>query len=259
MSTQPVCEKCGGTGWIIVERSSVSGAERCACLSEGRAERLEGRANIPPLYQKASFDNFRIPGSENPIARSALIVPLMGAKTYAHDYPKVERPGLLLVGYPGCGKTHLAVAALRALLAKGHDGLFWNYQHLLERIRAGYDATANFSDKTAYREALEIEVLLIDDLGAQKVTEWVEDTVCSIITHRCNNHKPLIATTNLPDVAAGSNIIMKSQENLQRTPRVRRTLGEQIGERARSRLFEMCTVVKMPEVADFRIPRPWKS
>ena len=58
MSTQALCEKCGGTGWIIVERASVSGAERCACLSQGRAERLEERSGIPPLYRNTSFENF---------------------------------------------------------------------------------------------------------------------------------------------------------------------------------------------------------
>ena len=64
MSTQSVCEKCGGTGWIIVERASVSGAERCACLAEGRAERLEERSQIPPLYRNASFENFKTEGRQ---------------------------------------------------------------------------------------------------------------------------------------------------------------------------------------------------
>ena len=57
--------------------------------------------------------------------------------------------------------------------------------------------------------ALDAEVLLLDDLGAHRVTDWVEDTVTSIITYRCNNRKPLIATTNLPDPDAGSNVIQQ--------------------------------------------------
>ncbi len=52
MATQTVCAKCGGTGWMIVERANVSGAERCDCMAEGRAGRLEDRAQIPPLYEK---------------------------------------------------------------------------------------------------------------------------------------------------------------------------------------------------------------
>ena len=58
MSTQSVCEKCGGTGWIIIERASVSGAEPCDCRFVGRAERLEERSQIPPLYRNADFENF---------------------------------------------------------------------------------------------------------------------------------------------------------------------------------------------------------
>ena len=67
--TSEACPNCGGTGWIIVERANISGAEPCPCRSQGRAERLEDRAQIPPLYRQTSFDNFVVPGPENPIRR----------------------------------------------------------------------------------------------------------------------------------------------------------------------------------------------
>ena len=94
-------------------------------------------------------------------------------------------------------------------------------------------------------------MLLLDDLGAHRVSDWVEDTITSIITYRCNNRKPLIATTNLPDADAGSAVIQKNAA-LDK-PEYRRTLAEQIGARARSRLFEMCTVIRMPLVEDYRV------
>jgi DNA replication protein DnaC len=128
-------------------------------------------------------------------------------KSFARDFPAVDPPGLLLVGDPGSGKTHLAVGAMKALLDKGHECLFFDYQNLLDRIRSGYDATSGGSDREAYRSALDAEVLVLDDLGAHRVTEWVEDTVTAIITYRCNHRKPLIATTNLPDPdATGSRV-----------------------------------------------------
>jgi len=251
MATDSVCPKCGGTGWIIVERANVSGAEPCNCRREGRAERIEQRAQIPPLYENASLENFVVPGPDNPIGRRDLTNVLLQVKNYVWEFPNESRPGLLLIGDPGTGKTHLAVAALRKIIEKGFECLFCDYQNLLDRIRSGYDSSSNSSDKEAYRVALDSEVLLLDDIGAHRVTDWVEDTVTSIVTQRCNNRKALIATTNLPDGDAGSVVTQRS--GVGGKPEYRITLAERIGPRARSRLFEMCTVIRMPAIEDYRV------
>jgi DNA replication protein DnaC len=245
------CPKCNGTGWTIIERDELSGAAKCDCVDPERAERVTANAGIPPLYANASFDNFLLP-RENPIAYHELTQVYLAVRGYAREFPGTKKPGILLMGEPGTGKTHLAVAAFRAILAKGFEGLFFDYQNLLDRIRSGYDEASNSSDKEAYRVAMEADILLLDDLGAHRVTDWVEDTVTSIITHRCNNRKPLIATTNLIDGDAGYSTHEKTGAG---KIDYRTTLTERIGPRARSRLFEMCRVVKMPLVEDFRLRR----
>src|ERR1035441_8020258 len=167
LPSNSVCPDCNGTGWENVEREEFSAAVRCECVAIERAERLESTANIPPLYENASFSNFLL-SRDNPIGYRELTEVYLAVRGYARDFPNTKKPGLLLMGEPGTGKTHLAVAAFRAIMAKGFEGLFFDYQNLFDRIRAGYDSSSNSSDKETYRVAMDTEVILLDDLGSHR-------------------------------------------------------------------------------------------
>ncbi|MBZ5605947.1 MAG: ATP-binding protein [Acidobacteriia bacterium] len=246
----PNCPHCHGEGWRIVERDGMSGAARCECASVGRSDGLLEKSRIPANYELASLDNFVLP-QDNPTARSGLGIALRQATGFARDFPAVTPPGLLLLGEPGTGKTHLAIGVMKALIEKGHECIFFDYQNLLDRIRSGYDKLSGTADREAYATALDADVLVLDDLGAHRVTDWVEDTVTAIITYRCNNRKPLITTTNLPD----QDVTGKSVEytGAGGVAVYKKTLAEAIGMRARSRLFEMCKVIRMPSTEDYRV------
>ena len=246
---ESVCPVCGGTGWKIVERGGLSGATPCECAGDSRAKALRADAKIPPNFARASLENFQIP-QDNPIAAAGLRQVLLPVRSFVREFPVLDRPGLLLVGGHGTGKTHLAVGALKALIEKGHAGLFLDFQELLDRVRASYSGEGN---RDVYASALDAEILLLDDLGAHRATEFVEDLTTAIITHRYNHRKPVIVTTNLPDPDITGRVVESTGAG--GTPIYKKTLQEIIGERSRSRLFEMCRTIRMPVIEDYRVKR----
>lgn len=249
MAAKADCPECGGTGWKDAAKGDIAAVERCGCAGEQRQESLFSRAGIPSRFQTAGFDNFKLPG-DNPIAARTLSDAMITARGYAREYPLARKNGLFFQGPPGAGKTHLAAAVLRELIERGFECVFFDYQNLLDRIRAGYNAAAGTSDRAAYRVALDTEVLLLDDLGSHRVSEWAEDTVTSIINHRYNAKKALIVTTNLPDEVLGDRKADKNPAS--GAYHVKDTIADRIGSRARSRLFEMCKVIRI-ETRDYRL------
>jgi DNA replication protein DnaC len=213
------CAFCYGTGMEVV---AGKGARRCRCRANDAKARLLEAARIPRRYENCSFSNYK-PEQGN----SSQFIAFSLSHRLATDYPAVER-GLLFTGPVGVGKTHLSVAILHALIEKGVSCLFYEFGTLLKEIQSSYDETSRTSELKVLDPIFNADVLVLDELGASKTTDWVRDTMMQVIGTRYNDKKLTIFTTNYSDT---------------RRKEIEETLEDRVGVRLRSRLYEMCRTV----------------
>jgi DNA replication protein DnaC len=241
-----VCPICDGVGLVRVVNDAGQWISRaCECQEMVREERRLAAAHIPERYRQCSLDiydtDFR---SSHPSQRAALMTARSFVKEYLSD---TERKGLLFTGSIGVGKTHLAVGVLRRLVQEySVKGLFCDYRELLKSIQNSYNPQVQTTELELLKPVFAAEVLVLDDLGAQKPNEWIWDTVALILNTRYNGRQTTIITTNYPDRPAGGG----EKTDAERAAR-ELTLGDRIGDRMRSRLAEMCIPIEITGV-DFR-------
>jgi DNA replication protein DnaC len=227
------CPLCEGTGWQTIEREGVRRVTRCACRRSDAAVRQLTDTRIPRRYLHCGFDNFR---EYNESLRRARI----RAQKLADEFPAVDR-GLFLEGPPGVGKTHLAVAVLRqAVSTRGARGIFYDTRDLLRVIRSTYDPVVRTTELDILRPVMTADLLVLDDIGAEKTSEWVEETLNLIVNTRYNERRTTVFTSNYEDRPD------ESDPN---------TLLCRIGFRMRSRLHEMCDFLDL-DGADYREAPP---
>ncbi len=240
------CSICDGVGLVRVVDSAGRWVSRpCECQEMQREERRLAAARIPQRYRDCTLDAF---DPSYPRADESLSRALLTARKFVDAYPvDTAGRGLLFVGTAGLGKTHLAVGVLQRLVReRGVRGLFCDYRELLKNIQNSYNPQVNTTELELLKPVFAAEVLVLDDLGAQKPSEWVWDTVALILNTRYNDRLTTIITTNYPDLAAGGGSLTDAQRAAREE-----TLGDRIGDRMRSRLAEMCIRVEM-KGEDFR-------
>jgi DNA replication protein DnaC len=255
------CTLCRGTGWKLVPRPDGAGkvAAPCDCGMQERAVRVMERTRIPKRYEHCDFESYVTDLADGKTYTSQQAESLKRAKMFAQsfvrDYPGKDQAGLLFMGNSGVGKTHLAIAALKELLTRGHTGYFCEYGALLREIQQSYSTETEATEIRLLAPILSMEVLVIDDLGCIKPSDWVRDTIGYILNTRyiegsrdLTHPRCTIITTNFLD---------SSDEKEARLPNGKlavtrkEILADRIGERMRSRLFEMCRTVEV-SAPDFR-------
>jgi len=237
-----VCEKCGGTGMQVIRNpDGQQFAQTCDCQIQIRVERALQRAGVPDRYRGKSLQSFESDG-KHPTLFSALL----HARKFVDNYPfGMQGLGLLIVGSSGLGKTHLAAGILQALvIEKRVNGLFFDYHELLKKIQNSYNPSVAATELSVLRPVFEAEVLVLDDLGSTRPTDWVWDTVAHILNARYGRNQTTIITTNFPNLPSLTNREASALGSAGRAVRGE-TLGDRIGDRMRSRLQEMCVVIEM--------------
>lgn len=243
------CEKCGGTGRVFTQDDKgLAFYSDCECARFKKRLRLLSETGIPAKFSHAEFDTYmKAHPSQGTAKRKAMdfVKDLLSSKESFNR-------GLVFMGPPGLGKTHLAVSILKALVLQGGvDCKFVDFFQLLADIRHGY--SEDMSDQAIIRPYEKSRVLVVDELAKGRNTEWELTVLDQLISSRYNSaNKVTLFTTNYPsELPIGRKDPKPSSEASIIDTYTRESLQEKIGARIYSRLAEMCDFVMM-QGQDFR-------
>jgi DNA replication protein DnaC len=218
--------RCDGSGLLIDEGTNT--ARPCSCRAQkiARAKARSLSAVIPKRYQNLSFDRPPIADLPRPVT--------FAVRRYVEDLGShvAAGRGLWIFGDVGTGKTSLAMLVSQAALRAGHSVAIYSMPTLLRQIRATYGEDSEDTDVALLERLATVDLLHLDDVGAERMTPWVAELLYSLVNARYEEEKAILLTTNIAELDE---------------------LGEQIGRRTTSRLVEMCEQIPLMG-SDHRIP-----
>lgn len=241
------CGECQDSGMLVRVVDGIRRASQCVCRQRKGLEARMRLAGIPSRYAEVSFENFSTAGTDKKVSFAAGVM-----RKAVEDFLMHPRgQGYLLTGTCGVGKTHLAAAALRSTMIQyGVRGKFWDMADLLTEVKASFrrlkDVDEDATESAIVREFANVDVLVVDELGGERLTDWSDSEMRLLLNGRYNaggaKPKLTIFTTNFPNLGAGEG--SGGAE----------TLGDRLGARMFSRMQELCRPLEMVG-ADYRRKR----
>lgn len=214
-----VCPHCDGSTWVL---DADGEAIPCVCREETlRRARTRGLiTTIPRRYAgiAVSDDGQQVTDSGRPLNFPPAVTRNVLKYIRTIDDQLAEGRGLWFTGDTGTGKTTLAMLVSREALRAGFGVAIYSVPRLLAEIRSTFDSDAASSYEQLFHKLTHVDLLHLDDLGAEQQTEWVLEQLYSVINERYESSRALVVTTNLDE----------------------EKLRDQIGERTVSRLVEIC-------------------
>ncbi len=229
--------RCDGSGFLYDEERRR--ARDCSCrparLARRKAAAVAGR--VPRRFREISFEREPVVGIER---RSPHVVRAVREYVRTVSDKLAAGRGIWFRGDVGTGKTTLAMLISKSALEAGHTVAIYSLPRLLANLRDTYDDDAALTLGGLIDRLCAVDLLHIDDVGAEQSSPWVLEQLYTIVNTRYEDGRAMVLTTNLEDEG----------------------LREQIGDRTVSRLFEMCGE-PLPLYgedrrmeADFRYPEP---
>jgi DNA replication protein DnaC len=223
---------CDGSGFVVDEATNT--ASDCGCrasrIATMRSARLEGR--IPKRYRGVSFDRPPVPSMPEPVVAEV--------RRYVHNISArlARGRGLWLVGDVGTGKTTLAMIVSKAALEAGHSVAIYSLPRLLNLIRDEIGQDSGLLDLLDRLSC--VDLLHVDDLGAQHTTPWRLEQLYSLVDARYQASRAIIATSNLMPDALAHQLAARAPQAYDSEGAVADEATAHVGKRIVSRLIEMC-------------------
>jgi DNA replication protein DnaC len=209
---------CDGSGFVVDPEARTTQACRCRPQRIAQAKARKLSAVIPRRYAGVSFDR-------PPVTQITPFV-VDAVRRYVGDIDGNldSGQGVWLHGDVGTGKTTLAMLISKHALEAGRSVAIYSLPRLLSELRKTFDESSDVSYLQLLDSLTEVDLLHIDDVGAERSNDWVLEQLYSIVNARYEEQRTVVITTNL-----------EHDE-----------LAEQIGQRTVSRLIEMCGDLKLP-------------